>query len=131
MQLPKAGNTLDRRVPIGSWGKGRRAVCDTWIDDPFGSPTRMPLDLEDLFVHGVAGPSKWMVQPELTMARVLGTKVRGAVVFEDFSLYLVPSHSQLGLFLADPPFVSAFVDPLSCPDLGFSQSQLEWFEEQP
>ena len=62
---------------------------------------------------------------------MLGTKVRGAVVFEDFSLYLVPSHSQLGLFLADPPFVSAFVDPLSCPDLGFSQSRLEWFDEYP
>ena len=61
LQLPKAGNTLDRRAPIGSWGKGRRAVCDAWIDDPFGSPTRMPLDLEDLFVYGLVGPSKWLV----------------------------------------------------------------------
>ena len=63
------------------------------------------------------------------MARVLGTKVRGAVVFVTFSLYLVSSHSQLGLFLAEPPFVSAFVAPLSCLALGFSQSRLEWFEE--
>ena len=63
------------------------------------------------------------------MTKVLGTKVRGAVVFETFPLYLVPSRSQLGLFLADPPFVSAFVAPLSCPVLGFSQSRLEWFEE--
>ena len=104
-------------------------MWDARIDDPFGRPTRMPLDVEDLFVHGVVGPRKWLVQPELTMARVLGTKVRGAVVFATFSLYLVPSHSQLGLFLAEPPFVSAFVAPLSCPVLGFPQSRLEWFEE--
>ena len=104
-------------------------MCDARIDDPFGSPTIMPLDVEDLFVHGVAGPSKWMVQPESTMARVLGTKVRGAVVFATFSLYLVPSHSQLGLFIAETTFVSAFVAPLSCPDIGFSQSRLEWFDE--
>ena len=64
-------------------------------------------------MHGVVGPRKWMVQPESTMTRVLGTKVRGAVVFAKLSLYLVPSHSQLGLFLAEPPFVSAFVAPLS------------------
>ena len=63
------------------------------------------------------------------MARVLGTKVRGAVVFVTFPLYLVSSHSQLGLFLAEPPFVSAFVATLSCLALGFSQSRLEWFEE--
>ena len=72
----------------------------------------MPLDVEDLFVHGVVGPRKWMVHPESTMVRVLGTKVRGAFVFEFFYLYLVPSHSQLGLFLAEPLFVSAFVAPL-------------------
>ena len=47
----------------------------------------MPLDVEDLFVHGVEGPRKWLVQPELMMARVLGNKVRGAVVFATFSLY--------------------------------------------
>ena len=129
LRLTKAGNTLERRAPIGSWGKGRRAVCDSQIDDPFGSPTRMPLDVEDLFVHGVEGPSKWLVQPELAMAIVLGTKVRGDVVFATLYLYLVPSHSQLGLFLAEPPFVSAFAAPLSCPALGFSQSQLEWFDK--
>ena len=61
LRLPKAGNTLERRAPIGNWGKGRRAVCDSWIDDLFGSPTRMPLDVEDLFVHGVEGPRKWRV----------------------------------------------------------------------
>ena len=70
----------------------------------------MPLDVEDLFVHVVVGPRKCLVQPEST--RVLGTKVRGAVVFATFSLYLVPSHSQLGLFLADPPFVPGFFAPL-------------------
>ena len=75
-QLPKSGNTLERRAPMGNVGKGRRAVCDARIDAPFGSPTRMPLDVEDLFVHGVEGPRKWLVQPELTMARVLGAKVR-------------------------------------------------------
>ena len=80
-------------------------------------------------MHGVVGPRKWLVQPESTMVRVLGTKVRGDVVFATFPLYLVTSHSQLGLFLADPPFVSDFVDPLSCPALGFVQSRLEWFEE--
>ena len=113
LRLPKAGNTLKRQAPIGNWGKVRRAVCDAWIYDPFGSPTRMPLDVKDLFVHGVEGSRKWLVQPELTMTRVLGTKVRGAVMFATFSLYLVPSHSQLGLFIAEPPFVSAFVAPLS------------------
>ena len=59
--LPKAGNTLDRREPIGNWGKCTRAVRDAWIDDLFGSPTRMLLDVEYLFVHGVEGPRKWLV----------------------------------------------------------------------
>ena len=96
-------------------------MCATRIDYPFGSPTRMPVDMKVLFVHGVEGPRKWLVQQESTTARVLGIKVRGAVVFATFSLYLVPSRSQMGLFLADSPFVSAFVAPLSCPALGFSQ----------
>ena len=69
------------------------------------------------------------MQPESTMARVLGTKVRGAVVFEKKILYLVPSRSQLVLFLDEPPFVSAFVAPLSCPVLGFLQSRMECTEE--
>ena len=86
LRFPKAGKTLDCRAPMGSWGKGSRAVCDAWMDDPFGSPTRMPLDVEDLFVHGVVGPRKWLVHPESTMARWLVTKVRGAVVFATFSL---------------------------------------------
>ena len=131
LRLTKAGNTLERRVHIGSWGKCIRAVCDARIDTPFGSPTRMPLDVEDLFVHGVEGPRKWLVQPALTIARVLGTKVRGAVVFAIFSLYLVPSHSQLGLFLAESPFVSDFVAPLSCPFLVYSQLRLVWFDKYP
>ena len=80
-------------------------------------------------MHGMVGHRKWLVQTESTMARLLGTKARVAVVFAKFSLYLVPSHSQLGLFLADPPFVSDFVAPLSCPDVGFSQSRLECPEE--
>ena len=46
LRLPKAGNTLEIWSPIGNWGEGRRAVCDAQIDDPFGSPTRMPLDVE-------------------------------------------------------------------------------------
>ena len=46
----------------------------------------MPFEVEDLLVHGMVGPRKWLVQPELTMARVLGTKVRGAVVFATFYL---------------------------------------------
>ena len=33
-------------------------MCDARIDDPFGSPTIIMLDVEDLFVHGVAGPRK-------------------------------------------------------------------------
>ena len=105
LQSPKAGTTLDRRAPIGSWGKGRRAVCDARIDDLFVSPTIIPLDVEDLFVHGIVGPRKWLVHPESTMERVLVTKVRGAVVFSTFPLYFVSSHSQLGLFLAETPFV--------------------------
>ena len=63
LRLPKAGNTLERRAPIGNCGKGRRAVCDALIDDPFGSPMSMPLYVEDLFVNGVEGLRKWLVQP--------------------------------------------------------------------
>ena len=47
------------------------AVCDARMDDPFGSLTKIPLDVEDLFVNVVEGHRKWLVQPELTMARVL------------------------------------------------------------
>ena len=67
LRLTKAGNTLDIRAPIGSWGKSIRAVCEARIDDLFDSPNRMPLDVEDLFVNGVEGPSKCLVQPESTM----------------------------------------------------------------
>ena len=84
----------------------------------------MLLDVEDLLVHGVVGPRKWLFQPELMMARVLGTKVRGAVVFANFSLYLIASRSQLELFLAEIPLVSAFVATFSCLVLGFLQSWL-------
>ena len=61
-------------------------MWDARIDDMFGRPTIIPLEVEDLLVHGVVGPRKWLVQPESMMARVLGTKVRGAVVFAIFSL---------------------------------------------
>ena len=61
-------------------------MWDARIDDPFSRPTRIPFDVEDLLMHGVVGPIKWLVQPESTMARVLGTKVRGAVVFATFYL---------------------------------------------
>ena len=64
LRLTKAGNTLERRAPIGNWGKGRRAVCDAQIYAPFGSPTRMSLDVEDLFVYDFEGSRKWLVQPE-------------------------------------------------------------------
>ena len=60
-------------------------MWDAWIDDPFGRPKRMPLEVVDLLVNWVVGPRKWLVHPELMMARVLGTKLRGAVVFEKFS----------------------------------------------
>ena len=45
----------------------------------------MSLDVEDLLVHGVVGPRKWLVHPESTMARVFRTKVRGAVMFATFT----------------------------------------------
>ena len=61
-------------------------MWDARIDDPFGRPTRMPLDVENLLVNGVVGPIKCLVHPELIMARVLVTKVRGAVLFATFSL---------------------------------------------
>ena len=61
-------------------------MWDAHIDDPFGRPTRIRFDVEDLLVHWVVGPRKWLVQPESTMARVLGTKVRGGVVFATFYL---------------------------------------------
>ena len=73
----------------------------------------MPFDVEDLFVHGVERPRKSLVQLELTMAVVLGTKVRDTIVFATFSLYLVRRHAQMSLFLAEPPFVPAIVAPLS------------------
>ena len=103
LRIPNTGITFERQAPIGNWGKVRRAVCDSQIDDPFGSPTSMLLDVEDLFLHSVEGRRKWLVQPESTMARVLGNEVRVAVVFATFSLYLVPSHSHLGLFLSELP----------------------------
>ena len=61
-------------------------MWDACIDDPLGRPTRMPLDVEDLLVHRVVGPRKFLVQSESTTARVLGTKVRGAIAFETFYL---------------------------------------------
>ena len=61
-------------------------MLDAQIYDPFGIPTRMPLEVEDLLMHGVVGPRKWLVQPESTIARVLGTKVRCVVVFATFYL---------------------------------------------
>ena len=61
-------------------------MWDARINDPFGRPTRMPFEVEVLLVNVVLGPRKRLVHPELTMARVLGTKVRGAVVFVTFSL---------------------------------------------
>ena len=67
----------------------------------------MPVDVGDLFVHVVEGLIKWLVQPESTMARVLGTKVRGAVVFATFSLYLVPST----LAIVDSGCTSHFLGP--------------------
>ena len=88
-------------------------VWDARIDDPFGRTTGMTFDVEDLLVHGLVGPRKWLVHLELTMSRVLVTKVRGGVVFATFSLYMVPSRSQLGLCLLDPPLVSDLVAPLS------------------
>ena len=98
LRSPKVGKMLDWRAPKGIWGKGKRAVWDARIDDPFGRLTRIPLKVEELLVHGMVGPRKWLVHPEYTMARVLGTKVRGAVVFATFSLYLV----QLSLLLCPP-----------------------------
>ena len=59
------------------------------------------------------------MQAESTMTIVLGSKVRGAAVFANFSLYLVPSHSQLGLFLAEPQFVSAFCCSFVMPGSSF------------
>ena len=61
-------------------------MWDARIDDLFGRPPRMQIEAEDLLVHGVVGPRKWPVHPELTMAKVFGTKVRGGVVFVTFSL---------------------------------------------
>ena len=55
LQLPKAGNTLERRAPIGNRGKGRRAVCDARIDAPFGIPTRMLLGVEDFLCTVLRG----------------------------------------------------------------------------
>ena len=61
-------------------------MWDARIDDLFGIPTIIPLEVDYFLVHGVVGPRKWLVQPESAMARVLGTKVRGAVVFATFYL---------------------------------------------
>ena len=86
LRYPKAGKLFDWWAPKGSWGKFKRSVWDASIDDPFGIPARMPLEVEDLLVHEVVGTRKCLVQPESMMARVLVTKVRGAVVFATFSL---------------------------------------------
>ena len=99
LRLPKSGNTLERRAPIGNWGKGRREVCDAQIDDPFVSPTSMPLDVENLFVHGFEGPRKWLVHPESTMARVLGTKVGGCCCVCNFFLIFSPQPCSAGFII--------------------------------
>ena len=52
------------------------------------------------------------LEPGMTRAKKNADTKRGSAKNK-------PSRSQLGLFLAEPPFVSAFVAPLSCPDLGF------------
>ena len=48
LHSPNAGKMLDCRVPTSSWGKGKRAVWDAWINDPFSRPTRIPFEVEDL-----------------------------------------------------------------------------------
>ena len=58
LRLHNAVNTLERRAPIGNWGKVRRVVCDARIDAPFRSLTRMPLGVGDFFVHSVEAPRK-------------------------------------------------------------------------
>ena len=65
-RLTKDGNTFERRAHTSKLGKGRRVVCDAQIDALFGSLTRMPLNVEYFFVHGVQDPTKWLVQPEST-----------------------------------------------------------------
>ena len=82
-RFPKAGKYLTDGC-LYIWGKGKRVVWDTQIGDLFCRLPRIPFDVEDLLVHGVVGPRKWLVQPISMMARVLGTKVRGAVVFATF-----------------------------------------------
>ena len=63
LRLPKAGNTLEIRAPIGNWGKGRRAVCDARIDAPFEIPTRMPLDVEYFLCMVLRGLGNgWCIQ---------------------------------------------------------------------
>ena len=84
--LPRQGIVLtDGRLKVAG-EKVKRTVWDARIDDLFGRPTRMPLEVEDLLVNGVLGPRKCLVQPESMMTRVLGTKVRCAVVFATFYL---------------------------------------------
>ena len=61
-------------------------MWDARIDDLFGIPTIIPLEVDYFLVHGVVGPRKWLVQPESKMEIVLGTKVRSDFVFATFSL---------------------------------------------
>ena len=63
LRSPKTGKFFDWWAHKGIWGKGKRAVWDSRIYEQFGIPTRMPLDVEDLLVHGVVGPRKRLVQP--------------------------------------------------------------------
>ena len=57
----------------------------------------MPLDVEYVLVHGVVRPRKCLVHPELTMSRVLGTKVGGGVVFTTFPLIVISQPFSDGL----------------------------------
>ena len=63
LRSPKARKMFDLRAHKSSWGKGKRVVCGARIDYPFGRPTKIPLEVEDLLVHGVVGPRKQLVQP--------------------------------------------------------------------
>ena len=63
------------------------------------------------------------------MAMVLleGNADRGIIVLANWSLYLkIPCVHQLGLFLMDPPLLSALVAMVLWPAVGVGKSRLEW-----
>ena len=65
------GSTCAWQAEKRSCGKVSNALWLDWSWSQLSNPTVMPWFVKRLLVHGIWGPRKWLVHPELAMARVL------------------------------------------------------------